>query len=202
MYTHTHTHIHTHTHTHTYIYIYIYIYIIRVLVVTKSLCGYVSNQVQYFVVFSIFNSFHLLNCLMNVVLQKTSWNLRLQNIFHRLNIYIYIYHHHHYYYFLYIYIYIYIYICVCVCVCVVRDRQTHKDREGQRETERERLNQWNGSETQYTKRRFNPRYITVIYLPLFQSSLIPWLLCFHFVVLFCFFNVEIRTGVSFDIPWY
>ena len=36
-----------------YIYIYIYIYyiilyyIIRVLVVTKSLCGYVSNQVQY-----------------------------------------------------------------------------------------------------------------------------------------------------------
>ena len=29
------------------IYIYIYIYIIRVLVVTKSLCGYVSNQVQY-----------------------------------------------------------------------------------------------------------------------------------------------------------
>ena len=29
-----------------YIYIYIYIYIIRELVVTKSLCGYVSNQVQ------------------------------------------------------------------------------------------------------------------------------------------------------------
>ena len=29
------------------IYIYIYIYIIRVLVVTKSLCGYVSNQVKY-----------------------------------------------------------------------------------------------------------------------------------------------------------
>ena len=27
--------------------LYIYIYIIRVLVVTKSLCGYVSNQVQY-----------------------------------------------------------------------------------------------------------------------------------------------------------
>ena len=30
-----------------YIYIYIYIYIIGVLVVTKSLCGYVPNQVQY-----------------------------------------------------------------------------------------------------------------------------------------------------------
>ena len=28
-------------------YIYIYIYIITVLVVTKSLCGFVSNQVQY-----------------------------------------------------------------------------------------------------------------------------------------------------------
>ena len=27
--------------------IYIYIYIMRVLVVSKSLCGYVSNQVQY-----------------------------------------------------------------------------------------------------------------------------------------------------------
>ena len=34
----------TNTHTHTYIYIY---YIITVLVVTKSLCGFVSNQVQY-----------------------------------------------------------------------------------------------------------------------------------------------------------
>ena len=30
-----------------YIYIYIYIYIITVLVITKSLCGFVSNQVQY-----------------------------------------------------------------------------------------------------------------------------------------------------------
>ena len=30
------------------IYIYIYIYIITVLVVTKSLCGFVSNQVQYY----------------------------------------------------------------------------------------------------------------------------------------------------------
>ena len=30
-----------------YIYIYIYIYIIRVLVITKSLRGDVSNQVQY-----------------------------------------------------------------------------------------------------------------------------------------------------------
>ena len=30
-----------------YIYIYIYIYIITVLVFTKSLCGFVSNQVQY-----------------------------------------------------------------------------------------------------------------------------------------------------------
>ena len=29
------------------IYIYIYIYIIRGLVVNKSLCGYVSNEVQY-----------------------------------------------------------------------------------------------------------------------------------------------------------
>ena len=29
------------------IYIYIYIYIITVVVVTKSLCGFVSNQVQY-----------------------------------------------------------------------------------------------------------------------------------------------------------
>ena len=28
-------------------YIYIYIYIITALVVTKSLCGHVSNQVQY-----------------------------------------------------------------------------------------------------------------------------------------------------------
>ena len=27
--------------------VYIYIYIIRVLVVIKSLCGYVTNQVQY-----------------------------------------------------------------------------------------------------------------------------------------------------------
>ena len=38
--------------TYIYIYIYIYIYeykyyIIRVLVVTKSLCDYVSNQVRY-----------------------------------------------------------------------------------------------------------------------------------------------------------
>ena len=30
-----------------YIYIYIYLFIIPVLVVTKSLCGYVANQVQY-----------------------------------------------------------------------------------------------------------------------------------------------------------
>ena len=30
-----------------YIYIYIYIYIITVLVITKSLCGFVSNQVHY-----------------------------------------------------------------------------------------------------------------------------------------------------------
>ena len=45
--THTLTHTHTHTHTHTYIYIYIYIYIMRVLIVSKSLCGYVSNHVQY-----------------------------------------------------------------------------------------------------------------------------------------------------------
>ena len=30
-----------------YIYIYIYIYIITVLVITKSLCGFVSTQVQY-----------------------------------------------------------------------------------------------------------------------------------------------------------
>ena len=30
-----------------YIYLYKYIYIMRVLVVSKSLCGYVSNQVQY-----------------------------------------------------------------------------------------------------------------------------------------------------------
>ena len=30
-----------------YIYLYRYIYIITVLVVTKSLCGFVSNQVQY-----------------------------------------------------------------------------------------------------------------------------------------------------------
>ena len=30
-----------------YIYIYIYIYIMTVMVVTKSLCGFVSNQVQY-----------------------------------------------------------------------------------------------------------------------------------------------------------
>ena len=29
------------------VYIYIYIYIITVLVVTKSLCWFVSNQVQY-----------------------------------------------------------------------------------------------------------------------------------------------------------
>ena len=29
------------------IYIYIYIYIMKVLVVNKSLCGYVSNQAQY-----------------------------------------------------------------------------------------------------------------------------------------------------------
>ena len=29
------------------LYIYIYIYIIRVFVITKSFCGYVSNQVQY-----------------------------------------------------------------------------------------------------------------------------------------------------------
>ena len=29
------------------LYIYIYIYIITVLLVTKSLCGFVSNQVQY-----------------------------------------------------------------------------------------------------------------------------------------------------------
>ena len=35
---------HTHTHTHTYIYIY---YIMTLLVITKSLSGYVSNQVQY-----------------------------------------------------------------------------------------------------------------------------------------------------------
>ena len=32
---------------HIHKYIYIYIYIITVLVVTKSLCGFVSNQVQY-----------------------------------------------------------------------------------------------------------------------------------------------------------
>ena len=30
-----------------YIYIYLYIYIITMLVVTKSLCGFVGNQVQY-----------------------------------------------------------------------------------------------------------------------------------------------------------
>ena len=59
----THTYIYTHTAVYVhgktctsinicicvcvYIYIYIYIYIIRVLVDTKSLCGNVSNQVQY-----------------------------------------------------------------------------------------------------------------------------------------------------------
>ena len=36
-----------HIHTYTRLYIYIYIYIIRVLVVTKLLGGYMSNQVQY-----------------------------------------------------------------------------------------------------------------------------------------------------------
>ena len=37
----------THSLHHNTIYIYIYIYIRRALVDTKSLCGYVSNQVQY-----------------------------------------------------------------------------------------------------------------------------------------------------------
>ena len=95
--THRHTHTDTHTHTHTYIYIYIYICvcvclcvyacvcvcIIRVLVVTKSLCGFVlnhegynmkSSQELYLGIFLIFDSFHFLNCLMIVVLQKTPWN--------------------------------------------------------------------------------------------------------------------------------
>ena len=45
MYTYMHTHTHTHTHKHTHIYI--YIYIMKELVVTKSLCGFVANQVQY-----------------------------------------------------------------------------------------------------------------------------------------------------------
>ena len=87
-----------------------------------------------FSVFLIFNSLHLLNCLMIVILQKTSWNPGFQNIFHGLYIYIYL--------FIIIYIYIYIYrqsmsacrveyivigvahiyayahtwMCVCVCV--------------------------------------------------------------------------------------
>ena len=60
-----------------YIYIYIYIYIIRVFVVTKSLCGYVSNRVQY--------------NMESVVLQKDPWNSGSQTIFHGLYIYIYIY---------------------------------------------------------------------------------------------------------------
>ena len=37
------------------------------MVVTKSLCGYVSNQVQYNMESA---QFHCLNCLMIVVLQK------------------------------------------------------------------------------------------------------------------------------------
>ena len=60
------------------------------LVVTKSFCGYVSNThtnthshihtksprflAVFFRIFSIFDSFHFLNCLMIVVLQKNPWN--------------------------------------------------------------------------------------------------------------------------------
>ena len=81
---------HTYVHTHNNIHIYIYIYI-TVLVVTKSLSGFVSNQVLthiltitrkdsykilmvfwlYFFQFSI----HFINCLMIVVFPKTPLNL-------------------------------------------------------------------------------------------------------------------------------
>ena len=43
--------------------------------------------------FSIFNSFHLLKCLMIVVLQKTPRNPESQSIFHELYIHIYVYIH-------------------------------------------------------------------------------------------------------------
>ena len=67
-------------------FLHIYIYIITMLVVTKSFCGYVSNThtnthshihtksprflAVFFRIFPIFDSFHFLNCLMIVVLQK------------------------------------------------------------------------------------------------------------------------------------
>ena len=64
----------------------------------------------YFFVFSIFNSFHLLNCLRIVAFPKTSWNPGLQTIFPELNTYIWYIFIYYIYIHTYIYIYIYIYI--------------------------------------------------------------------------------------------
>ena len=70
----THTRIHTHTLTH----------------LQPHINEIPTVFVWIFSVFSIFNSFHLVNCLMIVVLQKTPWNPGLQSIFHELKIYIYL----------------------------------------------------------------------------------------------------------------
>ena len=90
----------------------------RVLVVSKSLCGYVSNQVQYNM-----ESAQYLNCSMNVAINFMKLQVAEQYFPWIIYIYIYIYIFIYYHY-IYIYIYmcvcvcIYIYVCVCVCVCV------------------------------------------------------------------------------------
>ena len=82
----------------------------RVLVVSKSLCGFLSNQEQYNME-STQKYFPLIKYIYNIYLFIIIYILYIYNIYlFIIIIYIYIY--------IYIYICVYIYMCVCVCLCV------------------------------------------------------------------------------------